>query len=328
MPDPGDRMAARYRELARDEPPAAVDAAILAAGRRAVGSRPGGTARWAGPVSIAAVLVLGLTVSLRMQVEQPGIETSSARMEPEVREQPAAATAPPVEPPRSELANAETPAAPSAEPAMRREREREKTSLRKEFTPSPPRDTAARPGQANESAQSPAPTADAARAPSRPAPAGNMIAAAPAPAQITTPATAAAPPPPPSVPAPRSFAPEPGASRQTAPSPQSGTPLQADSSAASGASAQAAPRPATPAAMRAAPAERRESPSQGAARSDAPILEAEAARNASPESQLERIAKLREANRDEEADRALEEFRRHHPDYRIPAPMWERVRGR
>jgi hypothetical protein len=42
--------------------------------------------------------------------------------------------------------------------------------------------------------------------------------------------------------------------------------------------------------------------------------------------ELERIAKLREEGRQDEADTALEAFRREHPDYRIPREMWERVR--
>jgi hypothetical protein len=32
--------------------------------------------------------------------------------------------------------------------------------------------------------------------------------------------------------------------------------------------------------------------------------------------------------RDAEADKALDEFRRAHPDYRIPDAMWERVKPR
>src|SRR6188768_926060 len=80
MTEPGDPVARRYRELAREEPGASLDDAILAASRRAAGARPGGkrtgAARWMGPVSIAAVLVLGIGVSLRMQLEKPGIETS------------------------------------------------------------------------------------------------------------------------------------------------------------------------------------------------------------------------------------------------------------
>lgn len=76
MAERDDGISRRYRALAREEPPAALDAAILAASRRAVGARPGGVRRWAGPVSIAAVLVLGIGVSLRMQLERPGIETA------------------------------------------------------------------------------------------------------------------------------------------------------------------------------------------------------------------------------------------------------------
>lgn len=47
-----------------------------------------------------------------------------------------------------------------------------------------------------------------------------------------------------------------------------------------------------------------------------------------PEQQLERIARLRGEGRHEEADRALEQFRRTHPDYRIPEDTWSRVRPR
>src|SRR5687768_3590680 len=73
MIEPGDKVGARYRELAREEPGAELDAAILAASRRALG-RPSFTRRWAAPLSIAAVLVLAVGVSLRMQVESPGVE--------------------------------------------------------------------------------------------------------------------------------------------------------------------------------------------------------------------------------------------------------------
>ena len=46
------------------------------------------------------------------------------------------------------------------------------------------------------------------------------------------------------------------------------------------------------------------------------------------EVELERIARLRTENRHEEADKALAEFRRLHPDYRIPEALWERVKAR
>jgi hypothetical protein len=46
------------------------------------------------------------------------------------------------------------------------------------------------------------------------------------------------------------------------------------------------------------------------------------------ERELERIAKLRVDGRDAEADKALEQFRRDHPGYRIAEAMWERVKPR
>lgn len=47
-----------------------------------------------------------------------------------------------------------------------------------------------------------------------------------------------------------------------------------------------------------------------------------------PRAELERIAKLRAEGRDADADRALDAFRRDHPDYRIDDAMWERVKPR
>ena len=46
------------------------------------------------------------------------------------------------------------------------------------------------------------------------------------------------------------------------------------------------------------------------------------------EVELERIARLRAEGRHGEADKALGEFRRSNPDYRIAAAMWERVSPR
>ena len=47
-----------------------------------------------------------------------------------------------------------------------------------------------------------------------------------------------------------------------------------------------------------------------------------------PERQLERIAELRKAGKHDEADKALAEFRKRHPDYKIPEAMRERVEKR
>ena len=47
-----------------------------------------------------------------------------------------------------------------------------------------------------------------------------------------------------------------------------------------------------------------------------------------PERWLERIAELRSRGKHEEADKALAEFRRAYPDYRLSEVMRERVEGR
>jgi hypothetical protein len=88
MTDLDDELKRRYRELAQR-------GAAGRARRRDPGARA--RARRAarslvdGPVSIAAVLVLGIGVSLRMQLEQPGIE-SSVPAPAAVPERPAPAT--------------------------------------------------------------------------------------------------------------------------------------------------------------------------------------------------------------------------------------------
>jgi hypothetical protein len=73
-----DLIAKRYRALGREEPPRELDARILAASRRATRShsRP---RRWALPLSIAALVVLSVSVTLQMQHERPELaEQSSA----------------------------------------------------------------------------------------------------------------------------------------------------------------------------------------------------------------------------------------------------------
>src|ERR1043166_5204287 len=73
MNESGDKLDAAYCGLAREEPRAAVDDAILAASRRAVAKSF--SRRWAAPVSIAAVLVLAFGITLPMREESPGIES-------------------------------------------------------------------------------------------------------------------------------------------------------------------------------------------------------------------------------------------------------------
>jgi hypothetical protein len=73
------RVSAGYRALGDESPPQALDAAILAASRRAVGAgprRPGSAMRrWALPVSIAAVVVLTMSLVVRIQLERPDLES-------------------------------------------------------------------------------------------------------------------------------------------------------------------------------------------------------------------------------------------------------------
>lgn len=276
MPDPRDPLGARYRELAREEPPAHLDAAILAASRRAVGARPGAQ-RWFVPVSLAAVLVLGIGVALRMQVEQPGIETSAPQSEYTM---PSAAPAEPAPQAATEPAEAAAlrEAAPVPAPAPRR--------LAKERT-APAQDAATpRPEPVAPKAAEAGPADTAARG--IPAPAAPPPAAAP------------------------TFAPDPA--------------LKAESSRAAQAitAPPPPPAPAPPAALR-APA-----PAQGAASRMAPQeRHDETVQKAiAPEEELERIARLREAGRNDEADRALAQFHRRFPGHRIPDATWERVRPR
>jgi hypothetical protein len=253
MSDRDEELARLYRALAKEEPPEALDAAILAASRRAV-VRPSLARRWAGPVSVAAVLVLAIGVTLEMRDEAPGIE--------------APATSPPaLERPRGE------PAAPEAKreepvPEARRREER------REIAPARPAPRAVAPQPAPparaESNVAPAPAAPSASSPA-PAP------AAPAASKIVPMQARPS----------RSTLGVPEEKRLSAPAAASSAPAAAD----------LATRPSR---------ERADDP--------AALLEA--------------IAKLRAAGEDAEADRALEDFRRRYPGYRIDAPTWERVRPR
>src|SRR5690242_18396339 len=81
MTEPDERLRHLYGTLPREEPPAALDAAVLAAARRAV-MPPSLARRWGAPVAVAAMLVLVVGVTLEMQREEPGIETSIAPSAP------------------------------------------------------------------------------------------------------------------------------------------------------------------------------------------------------------------------------------------------------
>ena len=72
------KLTALYREAARDMPPPALDAAILAAARREVGARPRPAGfsfarAWRGPLSVAAVVVLSVSLVMLMREEAPDV---------------------------------------------------------------------------------------------------------------------------------------------------------------------------------------------------------------------------------------------------------------
>ena len=70
-------VSRRYRELGAEEPPRALDDAILAASRRAVASRPAplvaptGRRRWYFPVAAAAIITLAVAVTVRSSGRSP-----------------------------------------------------------------------------------------------------------------------------------------------------------------------------------------------------------------------------------------------------------------
>ena len=71
------KISQRYRELGREEPPRALDDAILAASRRAAETRPAplvvptGRQRWYFPLAAAAIIVLAVAVTIHVEREQP-----------------------------------------------------------------------------------------------------------------------------------------------------------------------------------------------------------------------------------------------------------------
>jgi hypothetical protein len=215
------KVAAAYRALGAEEPPRTLDEAILAAARQP-SARPerSWTRRWALPLSLAAVVVLSVTVTLRIQQELPVIEAPMpvAREAATEKAPPAAST--PAAPDNAAVAAAHRVPAPAAAPA---------------------------PIAAMRAAESSVAGADARVSEER---------------------------------------------------------MARDTEAAGALAKRSAPTVASApmAALKAAPE--------------------------TPERELERIAGLRRDAKHEEADKALAEFRRRYPEYRIAEPMLERVERR
>lgn len=100
-PERDERVTKAYRALGGEEPPAVLDAAILAASRRRGG-------RWRVPLAAAAALVLAVGVALVVEREERE-KTEHVALAPRVMESPA-----PVAGPRGEARSTAVPAAPAA----------------------------------------------------------------------------------------------------------------------------------------------------------------------------------------------------------------------
>ena len=266
MSESDGKVSAAYRSLAREEPSASLDAAILSASRSAL-ARPSASRRWAAPVSIAAVLVLAFGVTLRMQQEKPGVE--SPDMDATRPAQRAIVpAAPPAAAEKFEDKAVTEPSLPMKQSAAPREEARAKKRVAPAAKPDKVEaDRALRDEVRSESERKDLKERTAASTLAKEA-------------NVATPEVAAA----------------------AAPAPQP--------------KLQAAAPPAPARLKREAMAS--QAPA-GAAAADAQAID-------EPTRELEAIAKLRVEGRHEEADKALGEFRRKRPDYRIPDAMWERVK--
>jgi hypothetical protein len=143
-------ISRRYRELAREEPPRALDEAILAAARRELETYPAplvaptGRRRWTVPVAAAAVIVLSAVVTLQIQREQPDAELIAPAAPPVPQRDDLSAAAPPAEAPRTEAlrdAGVEQKAAEKPQAAERR-RAQEPSLASRSAQSKPPSDPA------------------------------------------------------------------------------------------------------------------------------------------------------------------------------------------
>jgi hypothetical protein len=290
------KLSQAYRELGREEPPRALDEAILAAAHRAGRAHPapllspgvGPAARrsWHFPVAAAAVIMLAAGVTLHLQLEQPGIEGIEASSE-RARPSPAAPAVPAPPPPASpaplgSVAEAAKPAAkPASKPAPKPETPKPDDTMIAR-APEPAKVQAAPPQPAREE-EMPKLSASEARGAS----AGSFV--PPPPAVASAPASAPSP-------APAAVAPAPARKPMAMQRAEEGMRDRADSA-------------------------ERQSMSEALAKRSQDAGE-------TPEKWLERIAELRRAGKHDEADKSLAEFRQRHPGYRIPEAMLERVERR
>jgi hypothetical protein len=123
-PDTRDpRLERWYREAAHEEPPAHLDAAIVAAARREVGARPRALSsalrRWHVPVSIAAVVVVSVTLVILVR-EEGGERIGETRIPPVTAPAEPSAAAPPLSAPATAMDGAAQPRVEAPAPLERR----------------------------------------------------------------------------------------------------------------------------------------------------------------------------------------------------------------
>ena len=325
-----------YAGAQREEPPAALDDAIRAAARREVGSRPrslrAALRTWRMPVSLAAVVVLSVSVVLLMKEEGADrLDAGSSIRGMAVEEtRPPAPAASPV--PKQDEAGARrdsgsVPAAPSGDAALRRNAPATGAQTPADAGPADDRRPAARP--------SPRSGADRERAQADPALAAQTgsLAKEAQPAQelkqleqpLSAPVQPQARSDAPSAPQPKPFSDVPPAK----PAPQRGVPAkEAETDAGAKASEDRHARSAPEASARreAIPAP----PPAGSLSRGAPVGAAAVPRETTvwagferqpAEKWIARIEELRRAGQLSEAREMLEEFKRRFPDFPVPASL-------
>jgi len=313
-----------YAAAPLEEPPAALDAAILAAAHREVHARPRPAAsyarRWQVPVSIAAVVVLSATLLVQMRNE--GLDRLDDRG---LREQeslsrlertPDAMTARNV--PGTPVP-AEAPSADTVGSRMRRDAavsgsaDREQAARQEERLPAPaaaresPTSAETRHFQFEPAARDAVPAANVAGQPAEPAP--KAVARKEDSAPLAAPDAVR----------------RAGVLAPTAPG--GAAPLQAEAdqqarrtaeAAAARASADANPAPASPPAAKAAPAAPRSAPFGALASRIAPW---EGLEQAPPERWIERMESLRRDGHEDLFQATLKEFQRRFPGHPLPPSL-------